>query len=1529
MNGVALRDEALNMNTYLYDMVYIYKNVAVIVDVLFLCVILFCCISDLQRVLNGLMGVRDLWEPDGFVRCPLCGELLERAADTWYDGLLDWLAAFLCQGGQLTSVSRRIVKTRNTKGRKTEGITPAPSASIYTELPDERLNIDVDFYNAVPMLEASTSGSLKDSLSTDSSEEDANEGGIVKVIVQKEGEEEKDAKYRKGVAEQRLLLAHSTRHVCHRCPKLFLDVTDSDEEDSTTSEEDDETSDSEDDAKGANPPRAHSPPRRVVPRSEDPIKTPPEQEEAVPEGVKFNFSFTAADYGTMMKPSEKRVHAVVDRVNMDALKDGEDEFRPGNAFPSYEKASWLSRITYSWLNPLLKFALLEPTLLRHERFLPALPSNMTSFDNIYITSWQYWVHRKVWFGQYATKTGDALIPTEEALEQAEEYFNLADLTLGRDEDEEEEDEEASSADQTVIILEPKQLKNSKLRHQKPKRSFTERALLAVTSPFRFIGRKIFFYMYIGRSHTIRRTRERLVRALLKDRLVALHEETGGYEGLWALAEMASSKESSSVNSAGSILPSYIRRHLALRDVSLFFIFMEHPVGRRFLYVAGPILFLYDIFSLMLIPIIGKICYSISFQPQYLDGFGTDKDLDDSNGVATALRWCFVLFIVLTAQSVTYQEYWNQVSECVMEARTAIRTMVLEKVMNLSLAQCPFSEGELINLVTIEATRIGDSLLTLHYTWSNPFLIIAIGLYIYFYLGTAPAVAALIVVACVVPLMRSTAAKVRLAHHHVPSSSHRVSLITEALSDMRQVKALLMEALYALRIKDCSKNEAEGEYRVTLWRAVAGMISEASTALLVVVSFGTYAAVGGALDPVILLPALAALSTLWTPISEFPSLFSSVSRGYLSMKRIEAVLRQSPDQFVGTWMDMTVDQPFKKPYRRGSIVCKGCSFTWDHDLGQQEPQPVLNDVHMKVLPGELVVVQGSLDSAKDSLLLAILGEINRCIDPNDQRMNFDDTASEFSVVSHSTVDSSSRHYLGNPYKRKSSPTLSPAPHPVDCESDEDAEISAADGFLVFGSCVYCPATPWLQNDTIRGNITSGKMVSSSQMNRRWYRTVVRACALDKDFDNLPKGDQTVVGDKGMQLSMGQKVRVALARALFAKADIYLLDSVLGYLDQETQRHIIREVFQKILKHKTVVLVSNVGLSQLQPHRIFTVTDDGDVREDTSQYREVQSDNSDGHSDDTRHSVATDEGDKDRGSPTEVKGDSFANHSIFSDDVRYPALYAEEYEEAEPVPDIIPGVMNDDDDDFQYDPFHTISDDEFEESSEDDDSDLNVSATTFNSETTTVTGSEEEESILSRGSNPRKEKLGQRRFGSEKESFRLFAAFMGVQAFWLFMAAAVQQLLHLSMDVWLAYWLSIARWTPSMASTFMFFVLFAGLGVFSALFVIPRVQMRYFAVQGTIRRVYHLTIESVLRAPVSFFDLRTSASITNILTRDMEVAVTNLPESLDVILSCATQLVGVLLFNSIVNPASCWCFLSPFSSFLVSPSASSSPPVRCDD
>ncbi|EPY20930.1 hypothetical protein AGDE_14395 [Angomonas deanei] len=134
---------------------------------------------------------------------------------------------------------------------------------------------------------------------------------------------------------------------------------------------------------------------------------------------------------------------------------------------------------------------------------------------------------------------------------------------------------------------------------------------------------------------------------------------------------------------------------------------------------------------------------------------------------------------------------------------------------------------------------------------------------------------------------------------------------------------------------------------------------------------------------------------------------------------------------------------------------------------------------------------------------------------------------------------------------------------------------------------------------------------------------------------------------------------------------------------------------------------------------------------------------------------------------------------------------------------------------------------------------------------------------------------------------------------------------------------------MASTFMFFVLFAGLGVFSALFVIPRVQMRYFAVQGTIRRVYHLTIESVLRAPVSFFDLRTSASITNILTRDMEVAVTNLPESLDVILSCATQLVGVLLFNSIVNPASCWCFLSPFSSFLVSPSASSSPPVRCDD
>jgi ABC-type transport system involved in cytochrome bd biosynthesis fused ATPase/permease subunit len=72
---------------------------------------------------------------------------------------------------------------------------------------------------------------------------------------------------------------------------------------------------------------------------------------------------------------------------------------------------------------------------------------------------------------------------------------------------------------------------------------------------------------------------------------------------------------------------------------------------------------------------------------------------------------------------------------------------------------------------------------------------------------------------------------------------------------------------------------------------------------------------------------------------------------------------------------------------------------------------------------------------------------------------------------------------------------------------------------FTEAAYCEQQVWLTNDTIQNNI-----LGQSNLEARWYESVINACALDKDFETLPLGGLSIVGSKGISLSGGQKARV---------------------------------------------------------------------------------------------------------------------------------------------------------------------------------------------------------------------------------------------------------------------------------------------------------------------------------------------------------------------------------------------------------------------
>uniref|UniRef100_A0A8C0B0Y4 ABC-type glutathione-S-conjugate transporter n=1 Tax=Buteo japonicus TaxID=224669 RepID=A0A8C0B0Y4_9AVES len=122
----------------------------------------------------------------------------------------------------------------------------------------------------------------------------------------------------------------------------------------------------------------------------------------------------------------------------------------------------------------------------------------------------------------------------------------------------------------------------------------------------------------------------------------------------------------------------------------------------------------------------------------------------------------------------------------------------------------------------------------------------------------------------------------------------------------------------------------------------------------------------------------------------------------------------------------------------------------------------------------------------------------------------------------------------------------------------------------GSLAYVPQQPWIQNATLKDNILFG-----SELDEARYQQVIEACALLPDLELLPAGDQTEIGEKGINLSGGQKQRVSLARALYSNADIYVLDDPLSAVDAHVGKYLFEHVLgpKGLLQKKTRILVTH--------------------------------------------------------------------------------------------------------------------------------------------------------------------------------------------------------------------------------------------------------------------------------------------------------------------------------------------------------------------
>nr|CAI5849597.1 unnamed protein product [Callosobruchus analis] len=142
--------------------------------------------------------------------------------------------------------------------------------------------------------------------------------------------------------------------------------------------------------------------------------------------------------------------------------------------------------------------------------------------------------------------------------------------------------------------------------------------------------------------------------------------------------------------------------------------------------------------------------------------------------------------------------------------------------------------------------------------------------------------------------------------------------------------------------------------------------------------------------------------------------------------------------------------------------------------------------------------------------------------------------------------------------------------------------------IMGSVSYASQESWLFGGSVRQNILFGQKYNKSK-----YDEVVRVCALERDFELLPHGDHTLIGERGVSLSGGQRARINLARAVYKDADIYLFDDPLSAVDTHVGKHLFEKCICGYLGSKCVILVTH-QLQYLKSANSIYMLKDGAIK-----------------------------------------------------------------------------------------------------------------------------------------------------------------------------------------------------------------------------------------------------------------------------------------------------------------------------------------------
>lgn len=462
----------------------------------------------------------------------------------------------------------------------------------------------------------------------------------------------------------------------------------------------------------------------------------------------------------------------------------------------------------------------------------------------------------------------------------------------------------------------------------------------------------------------------------------------------------------------------------------------------------------------------------------------------------------------------------------------------DKAQGISGDGAGWGNGRVVNLMSTDTYRVDQASGMFHMVWTSPvaILITLVVLLINLSYSALAGFGLLVIGIPVLTKAIKTLFRRRRAINKI--TDQRVSLTQEILQAVRFVKYFGWESSFLERIGDIRKREIRAIQILLSIRNAINAVSMALPIFASMLSFITYSLSHHALNPAPIFSSLALFNSLRMPLNLLPLVIGQVVDAWSSLGRIQdfMIAEEQNDDFI--W-DMDGEN---------AVSMQNADFTWERTVTQDPDKagPQANKKQIKKI--------------KDAEKAAAKAE------PATERSGGDDSASdltqvepfklrdlEFSVGRKELIA-----VIGGVGSGKSSLLAALA-----------GDMRRTNGSITMGaSRAFCPQYAWIQNATVKDNILFGKAYD-----RKWYETVIDACALRADLDMLPNSDLTEIGERGITVSGGQKQRLNIARAIYFNSDIVLMDDPLSAVDAHVGRHIFDNAICGLLKDKCRILATH--------------------------------------------------------------------------------------------------------------------------------------------------------------------------------------------------------------------------------------------------------------------------------------------------------------------------------------------------------------------